>query len=280
MYPLLFDRTYFASLRIDRIDARRGVGNHGVLVVVARIQNTAPSYPNLPGIVHFSGEVSNSNSEHIAEIRACSLRWYGNRTTDETVYLYAPVSFSTLSAVNASRHGGHEDVMVKLDLGVDLDGPHGWEQQRLDVQHRVPASDWARLLASTRHTTFGVIELPLDGEPVPAGLHSCMTRYQAAKNHLQQCQWDDAIIECREVLDALNTAIGATEPAAPLAGYGTTQQRAWSFAERCAAVRVIVRHATHTAHHGQAQFSAEEARFIVDSTGVILKFYCERFMRS
>lgn len=286
MSDLQFANTYFATLRVERVEARRGLGDHALLIAVVRLQNNAPTAqnaptaPGLPRVIHFTGEYrTRNNLEHVADIRPTFFRWYGNRTQGDTMFLYAPVSFSSLSAVNGSRRSGGEDVHIDLSLSIDLDGERGWEQQSLVIQHRFAASDWTSLLAGARHTTFAVIELPLDGEPVPAGLRPSMQRYQAAKVHLQGCQWDDAISECREVLDALGTAIGATEPAPPLAEYGTGQQRAWTFEERCAAIRTIVRHGTHTAHHGQTAFSADEARYVVDLTGVILKFYCDRFSR-
>jgi hypothetical protein len=279
MSDLQFASTYFATMRVERVEARRGLGDHAVLTAIVRLQNNAPNSANLPRVVHFAGEYRTRNGEHVAEMRPTFLRWHGNRTQGDTMYLYAPVSFSTLSALNSARRTGGEDVHIDLSLAIDLDGPQGWEQQSFVIQHRIAASDWTSLLAGARHTTFAIVELPLDGEPVPAGLRPAMERYQAAKVHLQSCQWDDAISECREVLDALGTAIGATEPAPPLAAYGTNQQRNWTFEERCAAIRAIVRHSTHTAHHGQTTFSADEARYVVDMTGVILKFYCDRFNR-
>ncbi|MBX3157650.1 MAG: hypothetical protein KF773_16885 [Deltaproteobacteria bacterium] len=279
MFPLQFDRTAFSSVRVERIEARRGVGDHTLLTTILRLQNNAPNAASLPRVIHLSGELRTRNVEHIAELRPVTVKWYANRADGDTAYLSAPVSFSTLSGLNASRRTGGDDVNIDLALVVDLDGAAGWEQHQIPLQHRIPSSDWTSLLAAARHTTLAIVELPTDGEPVPAGLRGSMQRYVAAKVHLQQCQWDDAISECREVLDALATAIGATEPAPPLGSYGTGQQRGWTFEERCAAIRAIVRHGTHTAHHGQTTFSADEARYVVDMTGVILKFYCTRLGR-
>lgn len=276
MSYLQFGNTAFASVRVESVTANRGVGDHAVLLVTVRAQNNAPNATNVPRAVRFAGEVRTRNGEHIGEVRAGAFRWWANRAESEALYMRAPVTFSTLSALNGSRRSAGEDVELELALTVEYEDAQAFEQHPLNVQFRIASSDWLRLLSAARHTTFAVVELPLDGEPVPPGLAASMRHYSDAKAHLQQCQWDDAIADCRQVLDELQTAIGATEPQPPLAAYGTAQQRAWDFAERCAAVRAIIRHTTHTAHHGQRNFSAEEARYVVEMTGVILKFYSAR----
>ena len=274
MQGLQFDRTYFANMRIEQVDIRRGLG-HGLLGATIRVHNSAPAAPNLPDVIHVSGEVRDRDGTHIAELRPTTLRWYANRA-DDTIRLVARVSFRALSTLHEARRSANEDVQITFALTTDLDGKHGWEQYPIELQQRIPGSDWLALLERARHTTYAVIELPLDGAPVPAGLVAATTRYRAALDHLRHCQWDDAIAECRQVFDDLAVAIGATETTPPWADYANQQRTTWSFAERCSAIRAIVRHATHTAHHGQATFTADEARYIVDLTGVALKHYGAR----
>jgi len=161
-------------------------------------------------------------------------------------------------------------------LTIDLENKEEWEQQPVELRQRIAASDWLALLEQARHTSFNTIEVPLEGVPVPAGIKMATDRYIAAMKHLQLCQWDDAIAECRQVLEDLSNSIGATETIPPWAQYTDQHKTTWSFSQRCGAIRAMIRHATHEAHHGGRAFTAIEARYVVELTGVALKYYGQR----
>jgi hypothetical protein len=278
MYSLQFSQMVFAALRLETLQMRRGLG-HGVLMATVRAHNQAlaqaPSAPRLPHLIHVSGELRISDGDHIAEIRPATFRWWANRP-DDTLYLHAPVSYRALSMLTEARKGTNEAVQITFALTLNIEGRDDWQTQTVDIMHRVPASDWLSLLDQCRHTSFYVVEVPLEGVAVPGGLKDASDRFRAAIRHLELCQWDDAIAECREVFDVLGKSIGPAEDTPPWPQYADQQKTRWSFTERCAAIRALMRHATHEAHHGGNQFSASQARYIVDLAGVALKFYAQQ----
>jgi hypothetical protein len=232
--------------------------------------------PEIPTLLNFSGEIQNNAGEHVAEICSVPLRWYGNRPED-SVYLRAPITFVTLSLLNESRAAGAHSVQLTFALDVDMQGRKEWQRQSVELVYRFAASDWLALLEQARHTQVSTIEVCLEGPSVPAGLKAAADRYREAMRHLQLCQWDDAIADCRQVIDDMATAIGATEPAPGWAQHSDKNTReGWTFSERCGTIRNIVRHATHLAHHGQSEFTALQARYVTELTGVLLKFYSGR----
>jgi hypothetical protein len=271
MYGIQFNQTVFAALRLESLQVRRGLG-HAVLIGTLRAHNQTPTAQKLPHVLHVSGEIRTSAGDHVAEIRPVSLRWWPNRS-DDTLYLYAPVSFHALSLLTEARKNTNEPVQLTFALTVNLEGREDWSTQPVELMLRVPASDWLSILEQSRHTSFHVVEVPLEGMPVPVGLKAASDRYRAAIRHLELCQWDDAIAECRQVIEDLAVPIGPAEVSPPWAQYADQQKAGWTFTERCAAIRAILRHATHEAHHGGNQFAANQARYIVDLTGVALKFY-------
>jgi hypothetical protein len=278
MYSLQFSQTVFAALRLETLQVRRGLG-HGVLMATLRAHNQAPSQapsaPRLPHLIHISGEIRNSAADHIAEIRPATFRWWANRP-DDTLYLYAPVSYRALSVLTEVRKSTNEAVQITFALTANIEGGEDWQTQTVEIVHRVAASDWLSLLDQCHHTSFHVVEVPLEGVPVPGGLKGAADRFRAAIRHLDLCQWDDAIAECRQVIEDLGTAIGPAEIMPPWAQYADQQKTGWSFTERCAGIRALLRHATHEAHHRGTQFSGSQARYIVDLTGVALKFYAQQ----
>jgi hypothetical protein len=271
MFGIQFGQTGFAALQLESLQVRRGLG-HGVLIGTIRLHNRAPSAPRLPSQIHFSGEVRNAAGDHVAEVRPVSLRWWADRP-DDTVYLYVPVSFRALSMLTDARRSTHEAVQLTFALTINLDGRDEWQTQSLELPHRTAASDWLSILEQSRHTSFHVVEVPLEGERVPGGLKPATERFRAAMRHLELCQWDDAIAECRQVIEDLSEPIGAAEVPPPWGQYADQQKARWTFAERCASIRALLRHATHEAHHGGSAFSPTQARYIVDLTAVALKFY-------
>lgn len=271
MHAIHFSQTVFAALRFETLQVRRGLG-HAVLLGTLRAHNQAPTAQKLPQLIHISGEIRNSAGDHVAEIRPATLRWWPNRS-DDTMYLYAPTTFQSLSMLTESRKSTNEPVQLTFVLTVNLEGREDWQTHTIELQHRVPGSDWLSILEQSRHTSFHTVEVPLEGVPVPDGLKGPSDRFRAAIRHLELCQWDDAIAECRQVIEDLAGPIGPAEVSPPWAQYADQQKKEWTFTQRCAAIRAILRHATHEAHHGGNQFSANQARYIVDLTGVALKFY-------
>lgn len=271
MYGIQFLQSVFAALRMESVQVRRGLG-HALLVGTVRVHNQAPTAQKLPQRIHFSGEIRTSAGDHVAEIRPVTLRWWSERA-DDTVYLYAPVSFQALTILTESRKGTHDGVQLTFALTVNMEGPNDWQSLPVELPHRVPASDWLSLLEQARHTSHHTVEIPLEGAPVPSGLRPASDRFRAAIRHLELCQWDDAIAECRGVIEDLAPLIGPAEVSPPWQQYADRQKEGWTFADRCAAIRAILRHATHGAHHGGHDFTAAQARYIVDLTSVALKFY-------
>jgi len=247
-YSLQFSQTVFAALRLDTLQVRRGLG-HGVLMATLRAHNQAPSAPRLPHLIHISGEIRNSAADHIAEVRPVTFRWWANRP-DDTLYLHAPVSYRALSMLTDVRNSTNEAVQITFALTPNIEGREDWQTQTVEIMHRVAASDWLSLLDQSRHTSFHVVEVPLEGIPVPDGLTGASDRFRAAIRHLELCQWDDAIAECRQVIEDLGRSIGPAENMPPWAQYADQHKTGWSFTERCAAIRALLRHATHEAHHG------------------------------
>jgi hypothetical protein len=280
---LIFNQHSFASTYLHNVQMRRGVG-HAVLLANLRTHNNlsgmpAPLGPEIPLVIHFSGEIRNSAGDHVAEISPAHLRWYGNRPED-SVYLQAAVAFAALSVLNEDRKPGADNVQLTFALNVDMQGAKDWQRLTVELMHRIPASDWLALLEQARHTQASTIEVALEGPSIPAGLAISMGRYRAAIRHMQLCQWDDAIAECRQVIEDTSKAIGASESIPGWAQYGdSTKREAWTFPERCGAIRGIIRHATHLAHHGQSEFTALEARYVIELTGVLLKFYSGRLQQ-
>jgi len=274
---LIFNQTSFASTSIYNVQMRRGL-DHAVLLMNFRFHNNfssmpTPLGPEMPLVIHFSGEVRNSEADHIADISSAHLRWYGNRAED-SIYLQAPISFAALSILNESRKTSADSIRLAIALNVGMQTSKDWQHQLVEFTHRIAASDWLALLEETRHTQTSTIEIPLAGSAVPSGLATAMTRYRAALQHLQLCQWDDAIAECRQVIEDVSKAVGASESSIGWPQFGDRERReAWTFSERCSALRTIIRHTTHLAHHGESNFTARDARYVVELTGVVAKFY-------
>lgn len=276
MHGIQFDQTVFAAIRIEGLQIRRGLG-HGVFQAMMRLQNRAPSAPKLPHLIHVSGEVRNSSAEHAAEIRPVTLRWRPD-CAEDTVYISALTTFRTLSMITDSRRGASEAVQLVFLLNLEFQSRDDVQTTTLEIPHRVAASDWLTLLEQVRHTSFHVIEVPLEGVPVRAGLSVATERFRAAIRHLELCQWDDAIAECRQVMEALTTAIGAFETIPPWPQFSDQQKTNWTFLQRCGAIRAMIRHATHEAHHGDSRFTSGQAGYIVDLTSVALKFYGQELL--
>lgn len=88
---LNFGQYSFASIYLYKVQIRRGVG-HAVLLANIRTHNTISGVPEImgpeiPSLIHFSGEIRNNIGEHLAEIGPVPLRWYGNRPEDEQLEL-------------------------------------------------------------------------------------------------------------------------------------------------------------------------------------------------
>lgn len=114
MYNLVFDRVSFSGFRLERVEARRGLG-HAVLVATGRLNNKVPGAPNLPSVISFNGEIRDQAGEHVAEIRPTSIPWHADRA-DDMVTFSAQVSFRALERLNASRHTATADVTITYAL--------------------------------------------------------------------------------------------------------------------------------------------------------------------
>lgn len=267
-----YERYMVGAVRVDHVSCSQGIGHARMNVGLSITPTQATNGSIRVDTTTFHGAIYTADGKHVADFLPQTEAWYAN-STSMSVGLSSTLEHRTLEILNARREGPSSDVNLVLRLNVDLQGSAGWKRSSPEIPHRIPSSDWLRLLSQAGHATYAVFEVATDGTGVPVGLAKAAEMQATAIAKLSLCEWDAAIAASREVYDEIRRALGPSEPDPSWADFANQAKTAWQFPERLAAIRMMVRHATHNAHHGGHTHTPDEARYIVALAGLALRRY-------
>jgi hypothetical protein len=169
-------------------------------------------------------------------------------------------------------HGRDHELDFKLWGSVTLSGPGGPKPIQAILQFSMTKSDWHRVVKEMKYGSFATFESPIEGSALPPSLTTAGAHLRTAIQLLRDGNWKNAVSECREVFEKIETlGVAAGPQRADWADKNLREN--WDLRTRIAFVRQAIRHLTNVAHHGAAGTSPDEARFAVFATGAIVAIY-------
>jgi hypothetical protein len=269
----------FGQVQIESVHANAGIGHARWLFNLRfrptpnldreRLPETVEIYRGSIALGHFQ--------KHIADLSPVVEVINRHSPHDELWRLDSTIRYDQATFLSASRKSEDHAVEVNLYLDVLVRGKSEPEKDSLELRHSIVASDFRRLATSGGWGQTAVFEVPYSGTAVPAALEQAGVFFGEALGHLQRAQWDDAIGDCRKVIEQLATVL--TDPVhkhPPRTDWpDRAKYTAWTFAQRLAFVREAIRHTTHGPHHEKTSHSAAEATYVVQLAGACLRYYAD-----
>ncbi len=282
--PLMYANKMFADAAIASVSFQRSIG-HARIVVDVRLQ-PHPAYASMsvgerPWEVRLGGWVAGTHAQnHIAELTPIIHVWARNdHPHGQTEQLYGTATFRQLELLHEQRGSSEAALQLTINLIATTFGSSGSSiGGRFQLPFNISASDWRQMLETCGYAKHCTIEIAVDGEGVRPPLRAAATSLRHALDHRAAGRWPEAVSACREVFDAIEGVFGTVEPPVAWAQFEQrTAREDLNLAERVRAMRMIMRVATHLAHHSAGtQFSREDATYLVDATCTAFKFYNER----
>lgn len=166
---------------------------------------------------------------------------------DQQVFLEIDLDRAQVEALEAIRGG--DTLSLELSVRAVLQDPKGdFQQCAENVNYSVNQSVWINVLEQMHYQRTMLLEVHVpDSQTAPELAQACHYLAQGQRA-LVRGAYRDAVGYCREVLEAISSALGETDGWRKMLG----RQNDLSKAERLQVLRGAFKIFTHPAHHGGA----------------------------
>ena len=248
----MYESRGIASVTSVRLSGRPGQGVSVLIVDIDAMTQVSNQQPP-PRIVTLGGRLIS-----VAPLAPQHIYWEcGGHGQKQHVALEAYLSNAQVRALDEARDA-KGDVDLNLSLEAHVDGRAGLTPSSPNWALKVTNSEWSRLLSEMKFEERATFEVPVSGGRVGPPLDKAAAHMKAALDRVQNRQWSDALIKCREVLDELQHHQTAQTP--PWADWADRAKReAWGIDERLLATQAAIRHLTHAGAHAATGNADEHA---------------------
>ncbi|WP_321891546.1 hypothetical protein [Burkholderia cenocepacia] len=160
------------------------------------------------------------------------------------------LSDAQMFAVEEARKGG--GIELVLNLIAEGHGEYGHQVISDNISHRVPLSEWARILRELGHGDIIVLGVHLPSGQEGARLRSAIELLHTANRYLVSGEYDIVVARCRQAIESVQAVVEdgeSTKEAMTLYRKDRASREGMSSLQREQVILETVRHYANPAHH-------------------------------
>ncbi|CAJ8623735.1 Uncharacterised protein [Burkholderia pseudomallei] len=157
------------------------------------------------------------------------------------------LSDSQLFALEEARKGG--GVEFKLSIAASGHSTHGHQPIRDDIAHKMPLSEWARVLRELGHGDVIVLGVHLPTGRESFQLRSAIDLLHMANRHLINGEFDAVISRCRQAIESVQKVLDDGNSTRDAIALYKKDKQSMTTLQREHMIREMVRHYANPAHH-------------------------------
>lgn len=273
----------FANLDMKEFQAAPGIGFYRLKVLIEVNTGVMPQGQMIT-LTDFHGELSvGPNTNQLQPLGRMDREgpkepiMTFNFADQRSFYLEMELDARRIEAIERIRTG--KELWFRLDVFGVAHGPETPPDRSLKAQfqQRVNQGTWIEMLEMMGYKRTLLLEVPVLDEKENPLLSEATQHLTQAQMHLNRGHYRDCVGSCRDVLEALQTALGDNEERLPELGKEVIEStKSWSKNQRIRAVRWALHVLAHPSRHAdpvaiQMDWGPEDARAILTMTAALLQ---------